>query len=199
MVDRTWLGIALLEKGLGALEDFISSRFQLYLHLYNHKTVGGFRWLLTKAIEEVLVRDDNDKYIEESIFDTNNMKYFTDSFFWEKFRDIAKTNDKSASFYLLNRYNLQHIVSEKYEKKDKLDIIKNRKTTELENIYGKDKIICWECDAKFSKIAEDYEKIQILVKDKVKETRRLYDVTERTRFFEKFKDTRILHFYLNPF
>ena len=29
-----WLGLAITEKGVGALEDFVYSRFQLYQHLY---------------------------------------------------------------------------------------------------------------------------------------------------------------------
>ena len=37
-----WLGLAITHKGLGALEDFVYSRHQMYRKVYAHKTALGF-------------------------------------------------------------------------------------------------------------------------------------------------------------
>lgn len=55
-IEFTWIGIAIDPKGLKPMEDFIHARFKLYVELYNHKTVCGFKYLLAEAIDEVLAK-----------------------------------------------------------------------------------------------------------------------------------------------
>ena len=45
-----WIGIAINQKGLAALEAFVYSRYRMYFQEYNNKAVTGFKWLVQEAM-----------------------------------------------------------------------------------------------------------------------------------------------------
>jgi len=87
--NSTWIGIAIDPKGLSAIENFIYSRFQLHLELYNHKTVCGFKLLLAESIDETLTKSENLDFVKECLSDINKYPLLTDSFLWEDFKKTA--------------------------------------------------------------------------------------------------------------
>lgn len=52
--------------------------------------------------------------------------------------------------------------------------------------------------AKFSRIGENFDGIQVLVRDPVSRRRSLRRISEVSAFFSKFGDGTITHFYLRP-
>lgn len=199
-----WIGIAIPKKSIGALEDFVYSRFRSYLELYNHKVVVGFRFLLEKAIGEVLSSDKTFK-LKDIMTDINKLKDFTDAFFWERIRTIAASYPNSACSYLLKR-----------EKMDYLESVKRGTKAKKKEIFGKwkkerpnDNIVQVNSRATFSKINEVYEviRVQTTKTDKNENsdkngamsfTNEYEDISEITSFFEKFKEENVVHFFVCP-
>ena len=52
--------------------------------------------------------------------------------------------------------------------------------------------------AKFSRIGEGFDGIQVLVRDPVSRRRSLRRITQVSAFFSKFDDGTITHFYQRP-
>ena len=98
-----WMGLAIAEKGLGSLEDFVYSRHQMYRQVYAHKTAQGFDWLLRAAIDEVMQQPEIRQYVEQCLSDIKNFKYLTDNYFWEAFRHYASQTPNSYSECILDR------------------------------------------------------------------------------------------------
>lgn len=191
--NEAWFGIALKNKGLGALEDFVFSRFRMYLQLYNHKTVVGFKWLLHKAISEVMEDEDNIKTFKAMLSNIDDFKNLTDTFFWEAFRKYANSHKFSACFDLVNRIKLDHIISHE----DMADFEKNKEKTRLEKHFSKG-VIYHEASSKFSKVKPKYDQLRILYKDKITTKRELKSISKASRFFDKFNDTIVTHFFITP-
>lgn len=191
-LNEPWFGIAITQKGLGALEDFVNSRFQLYMNVYGHKTVTGFKWLLEQAIDELFSHDDYRQRITDALANIETFLYFTDTFFWEGFREIAKRNRNSASARLIHRRKLRCLYRgvgmNKSEKK------KIRKKFEDKAIETCDV----DSDTRFSKIRGTYESVRVLVKDPFTRLRTLEPVKRKTSFFEKFNDVTVTYFYEKP-
>ncbi len=192
-LKEPWFGLAISKKGIGPLEDFVHSRFQLYMEVYSHKTVVGFNWLLNKAIGEIFSLQEYKDIILESLSNIEEYKDFTDTFFWEKFREIGNNKPGSASERIIYRKKLKHLHSEN-----------NLSPSEINKIIEKfrDKkginITYWESESKFSKISGSFENLRILVLDAYTGVRTLQLIKRHSSFFEKFKDTTITHFYEEP-
>jgi HD superfamily phosphohydrolase len=106
--DCEWLGLGITRKGLGTLEDFVYSRYQMYRKVYGHKTSIGFDWLLRRAIDEVLEDQESRLYIDHCLASMQGFQTLTDNYFWEAFRRHAERYPDSASYDLVYRKRLQH-------------------------------------------------------------------------------------------
>ncbi|WP_026180068.1 HD domain-containing protein [Hahella ganghwensis] len=194
-----WMGLAITAKGLGSLEDFVYSRHQMYRKVYGHKTSIGFDWILRQAIEEVLAQPEVYEYIDDCLSNINSFRYLTDNYFWEQFRVRAQKDHHSFSAMMMDRRRLEHLHSiENVDPEFLLE--KVRKVASFNNI-DPNNIVCCELNARFSKIREDYDKIKVLNKKPLSEqSPQIYYslISEESSFFQKFADTRIVHFYRDP-
>ena len=195
-VDDPWLGLAITQKGLGALEDFVYSRHQMYRKVYAHKTALGFDWLLREAINEVLDEPETFDWVDTCLSDMSNFAELTDSFFWEAFRRYARKHPHSYSKCIVDRLKLDH-----------LDTLENLSPGQIEEharylarelkLNPADVVTC-SMRARFSSIQDNFNGIKVLVRNPVKRTRHLKRITDVSAFFSKFADGTITHFYLRP-
>ncbi len=179
--DDNWIGLAIAEKGLGAMEDFVYSRFQLYSQIYSHKTAVGLSWLLDEAVSEVM--REREQQVKDFLTKIEKFELFFESFFWECFREIAERFPNSACGRLLRREKLNYVDS----------------AVNFPDSFAKrmseDSVII-ESKSKFSKICLSYDRIRVLAGPKG--SRRLGTLSQHSDFFEKFKDTRLVHVYEKP-
>jgi HD superfamily phosphohydrolase len=188
-----WVGIALDNKGLGGFEDFVYSRFRMYLQVYNHKTVIGLKWLVREAIAEILTDEDVFQAAKLALSDMSRFTDFTDTYCWEAFRRFALRNQNSACAALVNRKILNHIV----EIKDQAPFEKVTNQIDIEKKTGK-KIIYDECSSRFSKITPAFDRIRLLIRDDISSVRRLESIPRHSSFFSKFTNVTVTHYYEAP-
>ena len=191
-----WLGLAVTSKGLSALEDFVYSRYQMYRHVYAHKTALGFDWLLREAINEVLEDKKISDYVQLCLTDLNEFRHLTDNYFWECFRNYARKKPASYSYCIINRIKLKHVDTQLDLSTEQVDSNKTLLAKKL-NIHVEDVVSC-TMNAKFSKIRENFNQIRVLVKDPISHQHELKLITEVSSFFNKFTDGTITHFYRKP-
>jgi HD superfamily phosphohydrolase len=194
--SEPWLGLAITQKGLGALEDFVYSRHQMYRKVYAHKTALGFDWLLREAINEVLADQDNFDWVDTCLSDMRFFAELTDSFFWEAFRKVARGNPASFSFCIVNRVKLNHLDTREDLSVKGIDRHSEWLARELE-IDPEDVVTC-SMRARFSNIQDNFNGIKVLVKDPISRARSLRMISEVSAFFSKFSDGTITHFYTRP-
>ncbi|PID43582.1 MAG: phosphohydrolase [Proteobacteria bacterium] len=196
-LDTPWLGLAITKKGLGALEDFVYSRHQMYRQVYAHKTALGFDWILREAINEVLSDPEYYDYIDLCLSNVKDFGQLTDHFFWEAFRKISLEDTQSYSRCIIERIKLHHIDT--LEDAIETEIVDKRKTLAQRIGTHYENIVTCTMKARFSTIQDDFNKIKVLVKDRISGKRQLKQITEISNFFTKFSDETIVHFYLKPF
>ena len=195
-VAEPWLGLAITQKGLGALEDFVYSRHQMYRKVYAHKTALGFDWLLREAINEVLEDPDSFEWVDTCL---SNMRYFaelTDNFFWEAFRKVARANPHSFSRCIVDRIKLNHLDTR--EDLNREQIADHSQWLAKELKLNPARVVTCSMRARFSNIQDNFNGIKVLVRDPIHRTRSLRQITEVSAFFSKFSDGTITHFYLQP-
>ena len=195
-ISEPWLGLAITQKGLGALEDFVYSRHQMYRKVYAHKTALGFDWLLREAINEVLEDPENFDWVDTCLSDMAYFAELTDNFFWEAFRRVARRNPKSFSFCIVNRVKLRHLDTREDLAPDDIQ----RHSAWLAKALNLDPAHVVTCSmrARFSNIQDNFNGIKVLVRDPVQRTRALRKITDVSAFFSKFSDGTITHFYTQP-
>jgi HD superfamily phosphohydrolase len=192
-IENSWIGIALNEKGKGAFEDFVHSRFRMYLQVYNHKSVINFKWLIRQAVFEIAEVPHNKEAIIEKLKDLNRFTEFTDTYFWEMFRKYALDSEMSACYYIINRKKLDYIKSMRADLFAPFEIEKERRKLEKKHEV---KVIGTEAPSKFSKINPLYEKIRLLKFDKITKKPELYSI--HSDYFEQGKDINVKHFFKAP-
>lgn len=195
-VEEPWLGLAITQKGLGALEDFVYSRHQMYRKVYAHKTALGFDWLLREAINEVLDEPDAFEWVDTCL---SNMRYFaelTDNFFWEAFRRVARKRSGSCSRCIVDRVKLDHLDTRENLTAEGIEAHCQSLAREL-NLQPEDVVTC-SMRARFSNIQDNFNGIKVLLRDPIRRTRSLKQITDVSAFFSKFGDGTITHFYLRP-
>src|SRR5690554_1517231 len=195
-ITEPWMGLAITQKGLGALEDFVYSRYQMYREVYAHKTALGFDWLLREAINEVLEDPESFEWIDTCLSDMNYFAELTDSFFWEAFRKVARRQPKSYSFSIVNRVKLKHLDTRENMAKAEITQHGNWLAGEL-GLNPVDVVTC-SMRARFSNIQDNFNGIKVLVKNPVSRERSLRKITDVSAFFSKFGDGTITHFYHRP-
>jgi len=195
-VSEPWMGLAITEKGLGALEDFVYSRYQMYRKVYAHKTALGFDWLLREAINEVLEDPDNFEWIDTCLSDMRYFAELTDNFFWEAFRKVARRQPKSYSFSIVNRVKLKHLDTQ--ENLDKTGIQTHSEWLGDELGIAPEDVVTCSMRARFSNIQDNFDGIKVLLRDPISRERSLKKITDVSAFFSKFGDGTITHFYQRP-
>lgn len=189
--NADWIGLAILEKGVIALEDFIYSRFQIYKNMWSHKAVVGSKLLLLDALE-LCLKEDNIAMIKNHINDDKNFLYFTDHYFMELFRQKSKSNNNnSATKRFLFRERYKQIL--RLENPNQYEI--NEKLIELKRKYGEN-VKYRKSIINFSEISSQENSIQILTRQNSKSQRKLIPLNRATDFFEKFKEVLFVNFYL---
>lgn len=181
-----WMGLAVTSKGLGALEDFLYSRYQMYRKVYGHKTSQGFDLVLQNAIDEVMTSSEVEDFVRDCLTDISQFRHLTDNFFWEEFRRYARRHPRSWSEQIINRRRLRHLLTSLSDEPGELVRLERQLTSE----YGGEILRCTLL-ARFSKIRRGFQ--QIRVQDKRGE--RFSDISEESDFFDKFADVSITHFY----
>ncbi|MCK7550129.1 MULTISPECIES: HD domain-containing protein [Marinobacter] len=195
-VAEPWLGLAITQKGLGALEDFVYSRHQMYRKVYAHKTALGFDWLLREAINEVLEDRESFEWVDTCL---SNMRYFaelTDNFFWEAFRKVARRDPRSFSRCIVDRIKLDHLDTR--EDLSAAGIADHSRWLAKELKLDPARVVTCSMRARFSNIQDNFNGIKVLVRDPIYRTRSLRKITDVSAFFSKFSDGTITHFYLQP-
>lgn len=191
-----WTGLAISEKGLGSLEDFVYSRHQMYRQVYAHKTAQGFDWLLRAAIDEVMQDAEIEQYVDRCLSTTSDFKQLTDNYFWEAFRRFAEQRPHSYAHCILERVKMPHLAT-------RMNLCPEEEATYIdflarENSVSKDVIVASSITARFTKIRDDYSAMKVLCRDPQTGHNNLRLITHTSQFFGKFSDDRITHFYLNP-
>ena len=191
-----WMGLAIAEKGLGSLEDFVYSRHQMYRQVYAHKTAQGFDWLLRAAIDEVMQKSEIRQYVEECLSDINEFKYLTDNYFWEAFRQFAKDNPNSYSECILDRIKMPYLAT-RTNLSDQEQLTYQDFLTK-ENGDSEASIVTSSITARFTKIKEGFSDIKVLYKSTPVQPETYKLIANTSQFFAKFTDDRITHFYVDP-
>jgi len=195
-VSEPWLGLAITQKGLGALEDFVYSRHQMYRKVYAHKTALGFDWLLREAINEVLDDPDNFEWVDTCLSDMTYFAELTDNFFWEAFRKVARKHPKSFSFCIVNRVKLNHLDTREDLSAAGIEWHSAWLAKELE--LNPTQVVTCSMKARFSNIQDNFNGIKVLVREPIHRSRSLRKITHVSAFFSKFSDGTITHFYTRP-
>ena len=191
-----WIGLAISEKGLGSLEDFVYSRHQMYRQVYAHKTAQGFDWLLRAAIDEVMSQEDIAKFVDLSLGKIDHFKNLTDNYFWEAFRRYAQDKQNSYSHCILNRIKMPHLATRANLSQDEEVTYKHFLAKESKQVN--EHIVSSSITARFTKIKKDFHDIKVLCRDHQNNTETLKLISDTSHFFAKFEDDRITHFYIDP-
>lgn len=196
LCDQTnWVGIAIAEKSLSSLEDFVYSRHQMYRQVYAHKTAQGFDWLLRAAIEEVMTQSNVRDFVTRSLSQLDLFQHITDSYFWEAFRRFSMEQSQSYSHCILNRVKMPHLATRSNLSDEEVHTYRNFLAKENELEPGR--IIATSLTARFTKIRGSYDSMKVL--SSAKDGQQVFRlITQASQFFEKFSDDRITHFYVDP-
>lgn len=192
---KPWIGLLVKDKGVSAIENFVHSRFQLYMNLYSHKTVVGFKWLFSRALEELLNVPLVFERITSSLAQLDKFEIFTDEFLWEELRRYSTAHRGSACDKFLQRKPLEYLKTLKniseFEKQNNLN--------EMQEIKNS-RVIYEEAPAKFSEFSDSkFEAIRLEINNRVENKVVQLSVTRKSDFFLKFRDCRLTHFYVSPF
>ncbi|WP_369602019.1 phosphohydrolase [Hahella sp. SMD15-11] len=195
--ESGWLGIAVSRKGLGALEDFVYSRYQMYRKVYGHKTSIGFDWLLRQAIEEVLQEPACRDEVRAALTDLEAYCQLTDNYFWEAFRRHARTRPNSFCAMMMRRQRLQHVLTLQNGGSQFTDV-----RTDLAREYGvpPSRIIFCSLPIRFTRINAGFDLIKYGHRNQFKSRGRTgyQPLVQASDFFQKFEDRQLTHFYLLP-
>ena len=195
--DQTnWFGLAIAEKSLSSLEDFVYSRHQMYRQVYAHKTAQGFDWLLRAAIDEVMNQEDIFNFVDQCLSDIKQFKHLTDSYFWEAFRQLAIKQPNSYAHCILERIKMRHIATK--------ENLSNIEETHYLAFLAKEQpcepkhIIASSITARFTKIKDDYNEMKVRISSRHHSTPIFKTISQTSQFFSKFNDEKITHFYIDP-
>ncbi|RMF15548.1 MAG: HD domain-containing protein [Gammaproteobacteria bacterium] len=195
--DSRWLGIAVSRKGLGALEDFVYSRYQMYRKVYGHKTSIGFDWLLRQAIEEVLRNTPCGEEVRNALEHPESYCQLTDNYFWEAFRRYGQLHPDSYSAMMTRRQRLKHVLTLQNGGTEHRDV-----KADLARKHGVSptRIIHCSLPIRFTRINADYTGIRYAQRNSLKSGARpsYVPLVQASDFFSKFEDRMLTHFYVLP-
>lgn len=194
--DDEWFGMVVNRKGLGALADFVMSRFNMYRQVYNHKTSNGFEMTLKMAIDEIIQQDSVRGIVLDALSDIDGYCNLVDGYFWNEFRLYAKKFPNSASAAIVKRKPMKFLVALEDASATEIDA----KRSEMANALGVtlESIVCATSKIRFSKISEDYDTIRVRDVDTITEAVTLRKISEITDFYGHFSDVAVTHLYQCP-
>jgi len=185
-----WVGVAVLEKGVVALEDFIYSRFQIYQNMWSHKAVVGNKLLLSDALDSCN-KEGFSSELREYLTDANKFAFFTDHYFMEIFRKEAIGGNSLAVKNFLFRRKYKLVARLQNPTEDDIQ----EKLVALKGVYG-DSIKYRKITIKFSKIPDrDYSNIKVITRHNANGKRSLVSLKNTSGFFQKFSEVLIVNFY----
>jgi HD superfamily phosphohydrolase len=188
--EKSWLGLAISERGLPALEDFTFSRFQLYQAVYSHKTVVGFKLLLLRCIDEALEEPEFRERISASLTDLTEFVHFTESYLWEELRKQAKRSPNSSASRLLRHEHPRYLTTTVNKTDVENDQMLNELAAAGQRAVKKDVSITF-----FEQRSDGVPAIMVLVKDPKQNRHRLASLETQTSFFTVLGRKRITHFF----
>lgn len=191
-----WMGLAIAEKGVGSLEDFVYSRHQMYRQVYAHKTAQGFDWLLRAAMEEVMEQKEILQHIDQCLGNIENFGYLTDNYFWEAFRTHALSPGMTNARCILNRIKMPYLATRTNLSQEEENTYRAFLAKEEE--LPQSHIISSSITARFTKIKDDFSDIKVMYKGEPEQPDTFKLITQTSQFFTKFTDDRITHFYIDP-
>lgn len=191
-----WMGLAIAEKGIGSLEDFVYSRHQMYRQVYAHKTAQGFDWLLRAAMEEVMEQEEILQHIDQCLGNISHFNYLTDNYFWEAFRNHALNKTNSYAHCILNRIKMPYLATRTNLSADEEGTY--RTFLAKEEGMPESHIVSSSITARFTKIKDDFSDIKVMYKGAPEQPDTFKLITGTSQFFSKFTDDRITHFYIDP-
>lgn len=192
--EHKWLGLTISSKAVGVLEDMVHCRFQMYMHVYNHKTTNGMELLLHLAINELMEDDGSRLDVEEFLIDIDAFAYFTDDFFWEKFRQKARKDKSSFAYAVVNRNKIKHLGTYSNLSADECESIALGLSARLKVDRGR--VLMSSNKTRFSKVNTDFTDIRVLEKDPIDGSEIFKTISETSDFFTKFNDNTIIAFHL---
>jgi deoxynucleoside triphosphate triphosphohydrolase SAMHD1 len=181
---------AIEEKGLPALEDFVHSRFQMYLYVYFHKTVCGFKLLLGEAMQEGMAESICSARVKASLTDVAHFEHFTDSALWEVFRTVSQQRSGSSCDRLIKRQKLRWLEMKRNPARRDVKANESRLGSLVQG-----NIRVFESDVKFANLGKEYDRLRVIAKDRISGRRGHEAISSMTDFFSKFGKTRLVHFY----
>ncbi len=186
-----WVGLAVLEKGVVALEDFIYSRFQIYQNMWSHKAVVGNKLLLSDALE-ACKKEDLIPEIRSYVTSPDKFAYFTDHYFMELFRKEAMAEGSRAVRAFLSRKKYKLVARLQNPTEDDIQ----EKVVALKEKHG-DAVKCRKIMIKFSKIPDrDYSNIKVITRPGANGKRALLPLKDVSGFFHKFSEVLFVNFYV---
>lgn len=191
-----WFGLALNRKGLGALEAFVLSRFQMYRHIYNHKTSNGFELTLQLAISEVMTDQGVLDFVEGALSEIDEFVDLVDGYFWNEFRKYAKKNPKSASFAILNRRPMKFLMA--LEDVSATIIEVKREEHALSLGVPLESIVTNTSKIRFSKINDEFTQIMVRDENPVTGKLAIRKITDLSPFFGKFANLDLTQIFYSP-
>lgn len=192
--EHNWLGLTISRKGIGALEDMVHCRFQMYMHVYNHKTTNGMELLLHLAIDEIMKDANIAEEIEDMLINIDSFTYLTDDFFWEKFRQRARKDKGSFSYAIINRHKIKHLGT--YNNISDEDV--KEITSSLSERLNVDisRILTSTNKTRFSNVNISFTDIRVVMQDPIDGKKTFHTISEMSDFFTKFDDNTITAFHL---
>jgi HD superfamily phosphohydrolase len=191
-----WFGLALNRKGVGALEDFVLSRFAMYRHIYNHKTSNGFELTLQLAITEVMQDKKVYDFVEGALSDIDEFTDLVDAYFWQEFRAYAKKNPKSATAAIHYRQPMKFLMAIEDSSLEFIEQKRNEFAAALN--VPVESIVTNTSKIRFSKINDDYTVIMVRDEDPVTGELVLKKISEISPFFGKFANVVLTQMFYCP-
>jgi HD superfamily phosphohydrolase len=181
-----WFGLVLNRKGVGALEAFVLSRFQMYRHIYNHKTSNGFELTLQLAISEVMNNPVVHEFVEKALSDIDQFTDLVDSYFWQEFRSYARVHPKSACAAILFRRPMKFLMALEDVPQAIIEVKREEQAKELG--VPLESIVTNTSRIRFSKINDSYSTIMVRDEHPITGDMSLRKISDISPFFGKFSD-----------
>jgi HD superfamily phosphohydrolase len=191
-----WFGLVLNRKGVCALEEFVLSRYQMYRHIYNHKTSNGFELTLQMAISEVMDKPEVYKFVEGALSDIDQFVDLVDSYFWQEFRTYARKHPKSACDAIVNRRPLKFLTALEDVPAAIIDVKRDEFAKEL-GVPLKT-IVTNTSHIRFSKINDGYTTIMVRDEHPITGKMSLRKISDLSPFFGKFSNVDLTQVFYCP-
>lgn len=194
--DSGELTLAVARKGLPAIEQFAYGRYNMYRHVYLHKTALGFELRLRAAIDEVLAEARHRCSLERMLGDIDAFTFLTDHFFWERFREIAWERPMSSAAALLERRKMQFLGE--LDTTEEAAVAAER--ARLAEALGvrREAIEVRSTVARFARGRDPRRALRVALTDRLSGTQRFEAIEQHSDLWTRLPDARRTALYLDP-